>query len=207
MRIGAVALAALLAGCPSARPAPAASPTPEAPMQPPADPSPRIRAALDLPDDALAGAAPWIAELAADWLREAGTSDVAADVIDILTEELADAAAPLSAPDRLDLLRSAVVERRARRLSVSAFALGKRAVVAYEGGDTSEVDAVRAEAAALLAAHAALRDEAATVRHPGFTDEIRRHLHDGLLDLTYAATGEIRSPQLDRWAMDPARGR
>jgi hypothetical protein len=128
-----------------------------------------------------------LAEVVADWAREAGsTPDPAA----VLAIQRADLRPPADAEGRLRALRARVLTRRVDRLSAETFALG-RAIL-----DGSATDPGARERGRELLDEAerlgdALRDA------PGL-EGARRELSDALLDALYSVERKAMSPRLAR---------
>lgn len=138
-----------------------------------------------------------LAELCRDWVREAGSSGKADDVLAILRDDLARATGGLGPRERLAVLEAEVLDRRLRVLSRQSLALGKEVV------DRAVDDATaRERGKALLEKAEALSPEidaiAATDRRPA----LRRQLEEIVLEALYAVERKAMSARLDRYARD-----
>lgn len=136
-------------------------------------------------------------ELAADWRREAGSSDEAASVLSILREDLAKDLKGRSPKERLDVLRGEVYERRAGALGVRSFKLG-RAVV----DGTIEEDKAHVRAKALQSELSALRPLVETIEDRDIARPIERELQAVKLEILHALAGGAMSGRLSRYAKD-----
>lgn len=134
--------------------------------------------------------------LAADWRREAGDDSDTDAILQLLLDELRAAAAPLPAPERVDLLRAQVAERTARRINVDSFALAKEALA--PGAERAALS-VRADA---LLAHAAAVSQALADIDPARREPVVRELEEVRLECVFVQAGGAMSPRLARWAAD-----
>lgn len=166
-------------------------------------PSPEavIRATLVLPATRADFIDPLVAELAADWRREAGDDEISASIYEVLAEDL-DRDALLCPPDEhVSLLSALVLERRSRAISVESLQLGLAA--ARAGDDRS---ALQAAADALHARHDALLGDARTLDESERRDAMIDALQAVFLEITFVKSGGAMSPRLARAIADASLG-
>jgi hypothetical protein len=146
----------------------------------------------DLDTDRQAEGQALIEDLVSDWTREAATSSDPAGVLRFLRQDLEDLRGGPSDADPLTPLRIAVARRRADRLSVATFGLGK-AVLA---GSIDDAEAKR-QGRALLDQ---VEQLAAEVRRlpDERTAALRRELGDSSLEARYAMERGALSLRLER---------
>ncbi|MGM0578881.1 MAG: hypothetical protein ACQEXJ_24375 [Myxococcota bacterium] len=139
-------------------------------------------------------------ELAADWHREAGADDDRDEVLEVLREDLGEAASGRDRDGRLRLLRTEVLDRRIRALGRETLRLGKAVVDGEIGGE-----AAREQGEALLERVRAIEeelDEALDERR----EALERDLREASLEALHAAAGGAMSRRLSRYAQE-RRGR
>ncbi len=134
-----------------------------------------------------------LAELVADWAREADPQPDPTAVLGFQREELEGLGRGRDATGRLGALRTLVLSRRVDRLNAETFALGKTVL---QG--TAEDEDARRRGRVLLAeaeAIAPLLDEL----EPGpRTSAIRRDLGDAVMEALYAVERKAMSARLAR---------
>jgi hypothetical protein len=130
-----------------------------------------------------------VAEVLADWKREADGQDDPAAVHRFQREDLAAQLSGLDPAGRLGVLRARAVGRKVDRLNVRALALG-RSVVSGEDGE--------AEGRALLTAAEELAPQVAAL--PGSPEKaaIKRDLDEAVMDALYAVERKAMSQRLAR---------
>lgn len=156
----------------------------------PATPDPLVaQLASELPEGPRGRAL--LAELVADWRREAGDDADAADILEVLEGELRGAFAELGPAARLERVNAEVIDRRLRALSRRSWAAG-------QGLADGRLDdqAARAEGQVILAELEALRPQVDAVADP-LAASLRQALEDVLLEGLYLVEREAMSRRFE----------
>ena len=147
--------------------------------------------------DEAAQARALLGTLVTDWLREAGGDRDAADILEALRSDFADAVKDLPPDGRLRHVRKEAVERRIRAAQIESFDLGKRIVDGLVDDATARRDGAALQARAdAIAAEVKLLGDEPDVR------PLRRDLENVLLEALFAVDRKVMSFRLNRYQQD-----
>jgi hypothetical protein len=153
----------------------------------------------DLPPSARAEFETLLAELVADWAREADSDADPLGVNAIQRRELEDAVQDRPLAARVAILRALVLGRRISRLRVRTFTLG-RAIL----DGTIAAEAARDDAGGLLREAEVLSARVRALGDPVAAARLMAMLGDALMEALFALEGKAMSPRLARHAHDRA---
>jgi hypothetical protein len=141
-----------------------------------------------------------LAELVADWAREAESDADPAAVQAVQKQDFEEAGQGQGPAQRLITLRTEVLERRIARLRVRTYALGKALIdgTVGRGAARDEGKLLLVEAEGLAVRVRAVGDAVAAARLQGA-------LGDALMEALYAVEGKAMSPRLGRYQADHLR--
>lgn len=138
-----------------------------------------------------------LAEMAADWLREAGSDKDAGEILDELRREFSEQLAGKTAQQRRDVVRAVSLERRVRRLSAQSYALGQK-IIEKKVAD----DEARREGEALMSAIDALAPRWQAIADGDAKANLQRQIDDVRMEALYAVERKAMSARLSRYAAD-----
>lgn len=134
-----------------------------------------------------------LAELVADWAREADKTADPAAVLVFQRQDLESAGAGLDGPGRLQALRATLLRRKVDNLGGRTFALG---VAILDGSMAS--NASQARGRELLTEAEALGAQLKELPQTPDFFPIRRELGDAMMEALFAVEGKAMSSRLDR---------
>jgi hypothetical protein len=150
-----------------------------------------------LPESEARPARQELSAMAADWLREAGSDADAPAILDLLRREFTEQLAGKSAEQRRDVVRSASLERRVRRLSAQSYALGQKIIEKKISAEEA-----RREGEALMAATDALAPPWQAIVDENAKANLHRQIQDVRMEALYAVERKAMSARLSRYAAD-----